>query len=223
MKTSLVLLVSLWLLALIPCGHAAPKSYAEFKALPPAVQRKLVADTDNPQHVLRLNWWWHLQAGDKNWLRIERIRLLKANENGWLLAFFQIHASSKQNFLEHTLVEKKILGVSTAELEQMAPSVNAEITRVDDRLNEVIQLLASVKLSDEARRLNEQAEEIAAAWAPNGGEMLSAEEMAQRDAAQQKMLDAVSHLPRYTPQETQALLDALPVEDLGFRIPIPQQ
>ena len=235
----MVLLASLGWLLLTPCGHATPRSYAEFKRLPVRVQRDLVADEANPQHLLRIRWWWHLQIGDQAWLRQERIRLIKELRHGELLAFFQWYVTSKQNFLERELDRKEKLGMSTAEQEQLVISVSAESRQVADQFEKIIPLLATVKRSDAATRLNEQADKkTAAAWTRKDeqadarattalemaqqrdaarGQVLeqmrdAAQEMAQEDAAQRQMLEAVRHLPRYSPQETRPLLDALPPE-----------
>ena len=221
--------LSLMLLLCAQRLYADPHTFAEFKALPYQERFDLVAaDEEGHLHWKYVGWWYRLQMGDESWQRREQDRLADQNDYTALTAFFNEYQHLREEFTRQELARKKQAGLAGKELSAERERYSEAMQTASKIRPDAIALVASLAPTEDAHTLTQQVNLISTDLYkryPDGTQwVLTPAVMAAIDQQAQQIMTKLKSLPKLTPEQVQAAIEALPDENPDIRgFPLPHK
>ena len=225
MKAHFVLSLLLFLSVQRLCADA--RTFAEFKALPVRERDNLVAASeDGYWHWKYLSWWLRLYLGEDAWQRKEQDRLADQNGYGVLGSLFSYYQHLQDSFMHQERDRKKAAGMSAEERTIETTRFNARAQAAVQSYQDALPLIASSAPTEEARTLAKQADGIFNLWTihypSNAVWVITPADMAAIDQQAQQVMARLKSLPKLTPEQVQAAIEALPDENPSMpTVPFP--
>ena len=216
MKHFLPLLVlSCW--CVFPVYGGLPTTYEEFTRVPQAEREDLVTDESSPAHLKRLNWWIRLRDGEEAWQVKQQDRIASNNHYYDLINVFNHYQHLRESFLSQDWQRKKAVGIPPKDRDRESTQIKAEEEATSRIYIDGVAILAALAPTPTTRAFNEKTGLLSDDWQksyPDGTDwVITRQDMDRINAQMQEFRAELATLPKLSPKEVQAAIDALPDEE----------
>ena len=192
----------------------APITFEEFKKLSGVDREKMVHESSGDLSEKLQRWNYRIQKGETAWQMMQLERLIHKKGINGLLRLISMQGTFEQECFSKLMSPDANSGVSHKDLIVKYQSLSKEMDRDGTVYAENRLLFASLIPSPEASALAKKADIIQTGWQNRYKlDKVTREGIKTLNAQVDEIVGEAKKLPRVTPEQLQAEIDALPEED----------